>query len=196
MVNVALHNERELLTRLAKRDAEAFTLLFNNYWPRIYSSILVISKSATLAEDIVQEIFTRLWQEHEKAAEINDLSSYLFIAARNKVLNRLSRVDVELAYQSYLLHQGQEPGKADQVTYRELDQLVKSGMQQLPPQQQRAFQLSRFQGYTYEQIAEEMQISRSTVKDHIVKALAALRQYLKANGYASLYLLLFHILFG
>ncbi len=182
--------------RLVKGDADAFTVIFNNYFPRIYSSILVISKSATLAEDIAQEVFTRLWQEHGKAAEINDLSSYLFIAARNKVLNRLSRVNVEAAYQSYLLHQDQQPEKAEQVTYRELDQLIRSGMQQLTPQQQRAFQLSRLQGYTYEQIAAEMQISRSTVKDHIVKALAALRQYLKANGYASLYFILFNILFG
>lgn len=194
MVNVALHNERELLSRLVTGDAAAFTIIFNNYWPRIYSSVLVLSKSATIAEDIAQEIFTRLWKEHEKAGDINDLSAYLYIAARNKILNRLAKMDVEAAYQSYLLYQD-PAGKPDQVTFRELDQLVKSGMQQLTPQQQRAFSLSRFQGYTYEQIAAEMEISRSTVKDHIVKALAALRQHLKAHGYASLYLVLFNILF-
>lgn len=194
MVKAALHNESELLSRLALGDAEAFTILFNHYWPRIYSSILVISKSPSIAEDIAQEIFTRLWKDHQKAADIRDLASYLFIAARNKVLNRLARTDVETAYQSYMLYQ--EPDKPDQLTYRELDALVQTGIQQLPPQQQRAFRLSRIQGMTYEQIAAEMQISRGTVKEHIVKALAAMRQFLKANGYTSLQLILFEIFFG
>ncbi len=61
-------------------------------------------------------------------------------------------------------------GRADQVTFRELDQLVKEGVQQLSPQQQRAFRLSRMQGLTHDEIAAEMQISRATVKEHIVKS--------------------------
>jgi RNA polymerase sigma-70 factor (ECF subfamily) len=189
----ALQNEQELLRRLSAGDPEAFTLLFNHYWPRIYSSMLVISKSPSVAEDIAQEIFTRLWKNREKATDIRDLSAYLFIAARNKVLNSLSKMDVETAYQNYMLHK--EPGRADQVTYRELDQLVKEGVQQLSPQQQRAFRLSRMQGLTHDEIAAEMQISRATVKEHIVKALASLRQHLKANGYSTMYIFLFGILF-
>jgi len=191
LVTAALYNEKELLLRLASGDAESFTILFNHHWPRVYSSILVISKSPSVAEDIAQEIFTRLWKEREKAADIRDLAAYLFIAARNKVLNRLSKMEVELAYQSYMLYR--EPDQQDQVTSRELHQLVQSGMQQLPPQQQRAFQLSRLQGLTHDQIAAEMQISRATVKEHIVKALATIRQFLKANGYSTLYIILFEI---
>ncbi|MBO9632372.1 MAG: RNA polymerase sigma-70 factor [Chitinophagaceae bacterium] len=193
MVN-ALHNEQDLLHRLSTGDPDAFTTLFNHYWPRIYSSMLVISKSPVVAEDIAQEIFTRLWKDREKAADIRDLSAYLFIAARNNVLNRLSKMDVESAWQQYMIHK--EPGKSDQVTYRELDQLVQQGVQQLPPQQQRAFSLSRMQGLTHEQIAAEMQISRATVKEHIVKALASLRQHLRSHGYSSMYILLFEIFFG
>lgn len=156
--------------------------------------MLVISKSPSVAEDIAQEIFTRLWKDREKAADIRDLSAYLFIAARNKVLNSLSKMDVETAYQNYMLHK--EPGRADQVTFRELDQLVKEGVQQLSPQQQRAFRLSRMQGLTHDEIAAEMQISRATVKEHIVKALASLRQHLKANGYSTMSIFLFEIIFG
>lgn len=193
MVN-ALYNEQDLLHRLSTGDPDAFTTLFNHYWPRIYSSMLVISKSPAVAEDIAQEIFARLWKDREKAADIRDLSAYLFIAARNNVLNRLSKMDVESAWQQYMIHK--EPGKADQVTYRELDQLVQQGVQQLSPQQKRAFSLSRMQGLTHEQIAAEMQISRATVKEHIVKALASLRQYLRSHGYSSMYILLFEIFFG
>ena len=193
MVN-ALHNEQELLDRLTAGDPDAFTIIFNHYWPRIFSSMLVISKSPSIAEDIAQEIFARLWKDREKANAIRDLSAYLFIAARNKVLNSLSRMDVETAYRNYMLHK--ESGKADQVSYRELDKLVQEGVQHLSPQQQRAFRLSRLDGLTHEQIAAEMQISRATVKEHIVKALAALRQHLKAHGYSSLYVILFEIIFG
>ncbi len=193
MVN-ALQNEQELLRRLTTGDPDAFTILFNHYWSRVYSSMLVISKSPTVAEDIAQEIFTRLWKDREKAADIRDLSAYLFIAARNNVLNRLSKMDVEAAWQQYMIHK--EPNKTDQVTYRELDQLVQQGIQQLSPQQQRAFSLSRIKGLTHEEIAAEMQISRATVKEHIVKALASLRQFLKSRGYSSLYILLFEIFFG
>lgn len=194
MSNNALHNEHELLSRLSLGDAEAYTILFNHYWPRVYSAILVFSKSPSIAEDIAQEIFTRLWKEQEKTGEIRDLAAYLFISARNKLLNLLARTDVEIAYQSHMLYQ--EPGKQDQVTYRELDALVESGMRQLPPQQRRAFRLSRMQGMTHEQIAAEMQISKATVKEHIVKALATMRQFLKENGYTTLQLTLFEILFN
>lgn len=182
------------MRRLTTGDPDAFTILFNHYWSRVYSSMLVISKSPTVAEDIAQEIFTRLWKDREKAADIRDLSAYLFIAARNNVLNRLSKMDVEAAWQQYMIHK--EPNKTDQVTYRELDQLVQQGIQQLSPQQQRAFSLSRIKGLTHEEIAAEMQISRATVKEHIVKALASLRQFLKSRGYSSLYILLFEIFFG
>jgi len=190
----ALHNEQELLDRLASGDPDAFTIIFNHYWPRIFSSMLVISKSPSIAEDIAQEIFARLWKDRKKATAIRDLSAYLFIAARNKVLNSLSRMDVETAYRNYILHK--ESGKTDQVTYQELDKLVQEGVQQLSPQQQRAFRLSRLDGLTHEQIAAEMQISRATVKEHIVKALATLRQHLKAHGYSSMYVILFGIIFG
>lgn len=185
------YDEKELLAHIADGDQQAFAVIFNKYWPTVYSAALVIAKSPSLAEDISQEVFTKLWETKEKARDIENVKAFLFIAARNLIINRLSRQKVEDAYRAYQLHHSAETSHGGHdLDYQQLEQRLRSAIRQLPSRQQRAFLLSREQGLTYEQIAEQMQISRDTVKEHIVKALASLRKSLHEHDALLLLILL------
>lgn len=165
-------------------EEEAFNQLFNIYWDKVYATALILTKSNQLAEDIAQEVFLRLWQNREKANGIENLEAYLFITARNLIYNRLSRIKLEIAYNNYLQHQFSTPGKDIEALaeFRQLRGIIAEGIQQLPPQQQKAFRLSREEGLNHEAISRQMGVSRATVKDYIVRAIAFLRKYLQEHA--------------
>ena len=185
------HSDTMLLGRMAAGEADAFSQLFNRYWDKVYSTALVFTKSGEQAEDAAQEVFMRLWQNRSKATTIDNLDAFLFIATRNFIYNKLSRIKLEEAYSNYLQHQviHLHAGPETLTEVRELQAIIEAGIQQLPPQQQKAFRLSREKGLRHEEIARQLGISKASVKDYIVKAIAFLRKYLQEHAvlFSSLY---------
>ena len=181
MASTRVYTETELREEIAKGDAEAFHFLFNQYWNKVYSTALVLLKSPQFAEDIAQEAFLRIWRSREKIREIQDLDAFLFVVTRNLSLSRLTKIKREDAYRRYqLIHSATgNPGSHDQVAANELAAYIENGLRRLPPQQQRAFRLSRERGLSHEEIALEMGIGKDTVKNYIVLAIAFMRKYLK-----------------
>lgn len=177
------YSDSELLLRMAAGEEAAFSQLFNGYWDKVYSTALILTKSTQLAEDIAQEVFLRLWQNREKAAVVEDLNAFLFITARNLIYNKLSRMRLETAYNNYLQHgfNASDQSVEAQAELRQLREMIDTGIRQLPPQQQKAFRLSREKGINHEEIGLQMGVSRATVKDYIVKAIAFLRKYLQEH---------------
>lgn len=165
-------------------NADAFHQLFNAYWQKVYATAFMLIKMHEQAEDVTQEVFMKLWQKKETVVEIENLDSFLFVTTRNLVFNRMRRMKSEDAYVNYLLHTTPDIlSDTDHLAaYHELANCINEGIHQLPPQQQKAFKLSREQGFTHEQIAREMNITRETVKGYIVRSIAFLRQYLKEHA--------------
>ena len=178
------NNDQTLLLRMAAGEEDAFNQLFNIYWDKVYATALVLSKSSQLAEDIAQEVFLRLWQNRGRTDTIENLEAFLFITARNLIYNRLSRIKLEIAYNNYLQYQFTTLDKdiEARAELRQLREIIAAGIGQLPPQQQKAFRLSREEGLNHEAISRQMGVSRATVKDYIVKAIAALRKYLQEHA--------------
>ena len=178
------NNDQTLLLRMAAGEEDAFNQLFNIYWDKVYATALVLSKSSQLAEDIAQEVFLRLWQNRGRTDTIENLEAFLFITARNLIYNRLSRIKLEIAYNNYLQYQFSTLDKdiEARAELRQLREIIAAGIGQLPPQQQKAFRLSREEGLNHEAISRQMGVSRATVKDYIVKAIAALRKYLQEHA--------------
>ena len=176
--------------RLAEGDAGAFDALFHANWDHVFSAALIITKSHQLADDIAQDAFLALWKDRSKMAVIENLKGFLHTSVRFLALKRLRRLKVEDSYVRYLAGRvAPQPVAAEQensVTFKELQDSLHRGIELLPPQQQRAFRLSREQGLTHEQIGEMMGIGKKTVKDYIVRSIAFLRPYL--NEYGSLIL--------
>jgi len=147
---------------------------------------MVITKSPELADDIVQDTFLALWRDRGRMESIENLKGFLHTSVKFLALKKLRRIRVEHAYAQYLA--GKLPAQqviAEQesaVLLKELQATIQEGITQLPPQQQRAFRLSREQGLTHEQIGEVMGIGKKTVKDYIVRAIAFLRPYLEHSA--------------
>jgi len=171
-----------LMQRLAKGDEAAFAHLFQAHYDRVYSTALVMLKSPEMAGDIAQEVFLSLWENRHKAVVIHNIQGYLYNNVKFLVHKRLRRMKVETAYAQYLRYKAsltvEPPGPENALTANQLRDTVRQGIAQLPPQQQRAFKLSREQGLSHEQIGRMIGVSKKTVKDYIVRSMAFLRQHL------------------
>lgn len=185
------YTDQLLLQQMAAGSEEAFCRLFDHYWNRVYSSALVLTKSPPMAQDIAQEVFLQLWQHREKAVDIQKLDGFLFISARNLIFKKMSRLKLEEAYQHYLSYQVMAASGETNVPteFKELQTIVEAGISQLPPQQQKAFRLSRERGLSHEEISHQMGVSRAAVKDYIVRSLAFLRKYLREHALIAITLL-------
>jgi RNA polymerase sigma-70 factor (ECF subfamily) len=173
--------DNELLLLLKRGKGEAFRVLYNRYWKKLYAHAFRVSKDEELSKDVVQDVFVQLW---DKAAdlEINtSLGAYLYAAARNKILNLLTREDVKKKYLvtlADLLKNGED--KTDhRARENQLAGLIESQVSALPEKMQQVYRLSRHQQLSNHQIAANLGISSETVKKQISNAVKILR--LKLN---------------
>ena len=169
-----------LISRVSKSDQEAFSSLFKMFWNKVYTQSLVYLKSPSLAEDLTQEIFFKIWTARSSLTNVNNFSAYLFIITRNEIISSLRKKagrTVEL-FES-LEEELWLPDK--QLQHKEVYNTIMKGIELLPPARQNVFKMSRLDGRSYEEIAAALNISRNGVKDHIVNALVFLRQHLRQH---------------
>ncbi len=188
-------DEREALIRSAQGDERAFKLIFDSYQPRVYTFALHYLKSSQQAEDAVQEVFLKLWRKGVTLIDIDDLEKFIFTIARNHALDRLRRDKVKARLQTQLAADN-EPATnetEESILLHETRRILTEGVDRLPPQQKKAYQLCHQEGLKYSQAAQEMGISEQTVHRHMKLALRFLREYLKKNGQLGIMLLLLKI---
>jgi RNA polymerase sigma-70 factor (family 1) len=176
------NRELLLLKRLSEGDRAAFDQIFHTHWDLVYSAALVMVKSAEMAGDISQDVFLSLWENRHKAIVIENIQGFLYNNVKFLVHKRLRRMKVEDAYVQYLAYKSSvtatTPEQENSFAAKQLQTSLQEGVAKLPPQQQRAFKLSREQGLSHEQISKIIGVSKSTVKDYIVRSIAYLRQHL------------------
>lgn len=179
----SLHNERDLLLKVAEGNENAFRQLFDHYSDNIYSVALVLAKSSVMAEEIVQDVFLKIWMKREQLPSIEKFDGYLFMTARNHIYNELRRKTLEQPFAEHLEQHFQESSALpeEQLLLKETKHLIQKAVAQLPTQQRSVYELSRNDGLDHAQIAEKLGISKLTVKSHMTKALQFIRQYLKEH---------------
>lgn len=185
MLAYSSYDKAYLVTLVAAGDVNAFNELFRLYWDNIYSIAFSITKSKVVAEEIVQDVFLKVWLKREQLAEVKNFDNYLFIIARNHIYNQLrtkavqfSETDVEVS---------ETPEK--QLYLKETVQIITEAVKRLPKQQRVIFELSRNEGLDHAAIANRLKLSRLTVKTHMNKALHSIRGYLSRHNIISLLLL-------
>lgn len=178
-MNISGEQEEQALLALAAVGNEAaFEALFMKYRQKLYSFMLQLNGSSVAAEDIVQEVFFRLWKEHDKLASIQHFNSYLFRMAQNQAINDFRKManatlfPIEEAERSEAA-----PASAsnEDIEFKALRERVHEIVNSLPPQQRKIYLLNREQGLKHKEIAALLNISPSTVNKHLVQALQALR---------------------
>ncbi len=172
--------EKQLLDRVARGEEAAFALLFNAYHQRLGAYVHRFTESLPATQEIVQDVFVKIWIRRDTLAEIKSFDAYLFMAARNHVLNYLRRQARERARKKELIailpgrQQKDDPSRDEQEYLTLLDQAIN----QLPPQQKNVYILHRHQGLSHVEIAGRLHLSVETVKKHMSLALRSIRDYL------------------
>jgi RNA polymerase sigma-70 factor (family 1) len=191
VVNGDAYNEKELLFRVSQGDEKSFRIIFDQHWDKIYSVAFMFSKSAPLSEELVQDIFFKIWKNKSVLPTVNRFEGYLFTVARNEIFNQLRRKIKEDSFSSHLAEYFQETSSlpSELLMLKETMEIIRKVVETLPAQQQMVFRLSREQGLSHEEIARKMQISSLTVKSHLTKALRTLRTFLEKPSFSIMFLL-------
>ncbi|GAA3918006.1 RNA polymerase sigma-70 factor [Chitinophaga oryziterrae] len=180
-------SEKELLIKVAAGDEQAYRHLFHLHWDNIYNVALALTKSVELAEDMVQDIFLKIWQKRAQFVGIERFEDYLFIMARNHIYTELKKRSREDTFRDQIkdYFETSEHNADISLLTKETQEMINQAIGQLTTQQQLVYRLSRDQGLSHEEIAEKLNISRNTVRNHIVQSLKIIRTYLqhKTNGW-------------
>ncbi|WP_316811837.1 RNA polymerase sigma-70 factor [Pedobacter heparinus] len=179
----ALENEAELLARVAIGDQRAFSELFEAYYNLLGTYVLKMTKSMEISEEIVQDIFIKIWLRRADLPEIKSFSNYTFIMCRNRVLDHLRKQAREklqaVALEKFLIDEAENTdAQHSSEVYRALIDRVVS---KLPEQSKRVYMLSRYDRLKHHQIAQQLGISQETVKKHIQYAVSFIKTELKSN---------------
>lgn len=173
-----------LLIKLKNGDATAFEEIYNQYRSKIYTYALKLSKSTVVAEEIVQEVFIKIWQKREQLNPELHFGAYLKKITLNHVLNHLKKVAREKTLQDELFNYLSliRNNAEDSLLEKELLKTYEEAIAQLPPQKKIIYQLSRNEELSHDEIAKKLNISKNTVKNHMVEATKFIRNYVSKNG--------------
>lgn len=184
---------RDFAKGISQGSQRAFADLYNLYFDDLVNKVQSILKDREVTKDLVQELFTKLWFERERLSTVEDVPAYLFILARNRCLNKLkASVREDAKRLQYLAEQETEEAytlssELEMDYYTQLEIAVKS----LPGQQQKAYVMSRRLRRSYAEIAQEMQISKESVKKYLQLATSSIKRYLNDNKNSIVSFLLF-----
>lgn len=174
------YDEKQLLLRIAEGDQAAFRNLFDLYKVRLFTFVVNLINSRADAEEIVQEIFIKLWEKRDSLAQVEHPGSYIYTIARNKTINHLEKIalDKKLVKQVWANMSQPENPTEDILHAHESQALIHQAVAQLSPQKQLIFNLSRHDGLTHEEIANRLGLSKSTIKNSIVEILKFIKAFL------------------
>ena len=178
-------SEENLLYRLKSGDMKAFESLYELYSSVIYNNIFRLIKNRTVSEDLLQDVFIKIWENREKIDPKQSFVAYLFICSRNIAFNFKRRLKLEITSSlnsNYSLEEQHTNAIDDWLEKKEVEQYIERIINELPEQRQRVFRLAKLDGKKYQEIADDLGISISTVKDHLVKANKFVKKYLIENG--------------
>ncbi len=183
--------DTELIALLGRRDEIAFEQVFKTHFKALHAYACTILKDEDLAEEMVQNVFVKLWERSENLTISGSITAYLYRAVYNESLNSLKHQKVKSAYQLHVSYRmkNETETAAKKLSLRELESRLQKALDELPEQCRTIFQMSRFEELRYQEIASRLGISIKTVENQMGKALKLLR--LKLVDFLPLTILLF-----
>ena len=181
-------NLEKILIELAEDNEDSFEVLFNYYYPRLYNFSKSFLKIEDGIDDILQEVFVKIWQKRKSITSTVTFNSYIFTIARNLLLNelrrRLNSENIKEDVQS--LSTAEEYSSSQQIEFRELKEVVDYVIDKHPERRKDIFILSRVEGLSHKEIAEKLGIKTKTVEYHISLVIKSLKEEFKSFGVMSL----------
>lgn len=187
MENNDINHSESFLSLLKKDDQNAFKIIFDTYYKRLYAFSLQYTEDNFAAEEIVEETLVKLWQKRHKLEKIENLKSYLYTMVRNASIDYLKKEKkfVRLDAKKH----GAISSKEQFVIEEETHTILFQALETLPKKCREVFELSCLEGAKYKDIAEDLQISINTVKSQRARAIELLKSYLKNYPFYQLFLM-------
>lgn len=194
MLHAFEENEYNLLIRLKQGDEKAFQKIYSLYSARLYGKLLKLTKAEQVAEDLLQNTFLKIWACRENIDESKSFRAYLFRIAENLAYDFFREAERDLKKREELVIRAMlyEEHPEEIAIKAEKEKKLLEAIEALPPQRKQIFKLCKLQGKSYNEVSLLLQISPSTINDHIVKATRSVQDQLRKN---LLVLLLASILF-
>lgn len=190
--------DEELFKKLKVDDSSAFEILFKRHYANLCKRVKAMLNDEEAAEDVVQQLFMKIWESRETMVLPDSVAAYLFTAARNRALNYIKsqsrKSDNEIPLNQY--HDEADHRTEEQMDAKELQKALYAAIDQLPEKRREVFVLSRFEGKSYKEIAEILNISVKTVEAQMGKALSTLREFITKHQQNPILIALFLLWLG
>jgi len=180
--------EQELLQQAAAGNRNAFAQLYTGWIDPVYDYIFLFTRSSETTEDLVQEIFVKVWEHRERLAALQSFKAYLFRIAKNDLIDYVRHQQVKhkvlqnMERHAAVAHTDTE----QQVVYADYYNMAREAIDRLPEKRKLIFRLSTEEGLSHDEIASRLDISKSVVKKQLYAAFDFVRQYLYQQGELSL----------
>lgn len=194
-----IHNEKELLFKIAEGDRNAFKDLYGHYFPIVQRYVTLFEPTKVYLDELTQDIFIKIWEKRDKLAGVESFKGYLFLMTRNTIFNYFRSRKVEQRTRE--LGDPEEAGggggndPVNTLLYKQLYKIAAEAIEKLPEGRRKILKMSIDRGLSLDEIAAELNISRSGVKKQLYAGTAFVRQYLQDHGEMSLLLFVFLSLF-
>jgi len=171
----------KIVKDLRKGDKQALDEIYKFFYPKLYVFAKSFLKVEDDINDILQDVFVKLWLSREKIGKVETFNSYLFTIAKNAIVSYFREKSKDQKFEARVkkILVSAENEYNDELEYKDLKQNLESIIDQLPDKRKQIFKLSREEGLSNKEIAEKLDISVKTVEDHMRHALRFIRKHLK-----------------
>ncbi|MCD2422613.1 RNA polymerase sigma-70 factor [Niabella pedocola] len=172
--------ETAIIDGLRNGDTHAYTKIYDLYHERLYAFVIRFVKLPELAEDVLQEVFLTLWRVRDRIDSSRSLQAYLYKISRNCVFKALKKNarQCEITERVKTMTVPLTFSNEEQLRWKEYEAILSDAINCLPMQRKKVFCLCRDEGKTYDGVAQELGISKNTVKEHMVLATRAIKNYM------------------
>jgi len=174
-------DELFLLDELKQGNKESFSLLFKRYYKDLvlFGGTFLVDKET--CEDIVQQVFLKLWEDRETLFIKTSLKSYLLKSVQNACFDEIKHKSVVREHEDYVQSSSLSEyiDTENYILYSDLQKHLKEALEKIPPQYREPFEMNRFEGLKYIEITEKLNVSQRTIEERISKAIKLLRIHLK-----------------
>jgi RNA polymerase sigma-70 factor (ECF subfamily) len=181
-----MYDDAYCLIKIKEGEEFYFNLIFERYRNQLFNYLYRVSKSKEIAEEIVLDVFLKLWHGREAITEIKKLESFLYTVAHNKAIDFFRATKRSPLLQQAVWDVLSDVATADSadahLRERNLELLLREAINLLSPQRRRVFELRQEQGLSYAEIAQELNLSTNTVRNHLAASVEFIKEHLRKHN--------------
>lgn len=189
------YDDHYCLMKMSEGEEQFFNLLFEKYRNQLFTYLFKVTKSRETSEEIVLDVFLKLWHGREAVTEIENLEAFLFRVAHNKAIDffRAAKRNPKMQQELWeLITEAISNETADKkLLDKNMEELVQSAVNQLSPQRRKVYYLRNHEDLSYSEIAAELNLSPNTVRNHLTASVQFIREYLLKNDLLKLMVALY-----